>query len=302
MNAVVEKSLPVLIESFAARVQNILQQRLPSGVSIPTTLHEAMRYAVMNGGKRIRPALVYATGEAVGLKTQQLDITAAAVEIIHCYSLIHDDLPAMDNDDLRRGIPTCHRAFDEATAILAGDALQALAFEILCDFDMPGPPAATRSTLVNILARCSGSHGMAGGQALDLAVVGRSLSNQELELMHMKKTGSLIHGCIMMAAACAHSLPEQQQQALSQFGQVIGLAFQIRDDILDEISDTQSLGKPQGSDSANNKPTYVSQLGLEAAQTQCEFLLQKAHDALIGFDAKADCLRRLADYIIAREY
>lgn len=297
-----QQNLSSLLEIYAKRVQNVLDRYLGPATDANDSLHQAMRYAVMNGGKRIRPALVYATGEALDIALDNLDVIAAAVEIIHCYSLIHDDLPAMDNDDLRRGIPTCHRAFDEATAILAGDALQAMAFELLADHAIQGPDSPqARCNLIRILAAASGAQGMAGGQAMDLAVVGKSIDNQWLENMHMKKTGSLIHASIMMVTAYK-PLPANITNCLSDYGHAIGLAFQIRDDILDEISATELLGKPQGSDSSANKPTYVSLLGLQEAQHRCTLLLHHALETLTPFDHSANALRHLAEYIIARDF
>ena len=282
------------------RVETTLDDILPAAENMPQSLHQAMRYSSMEGGKRVRPMLVYATGQAVGTGREVLDRTASAIELIHVYSLIHDDLPAMDNDDLRRGRPTCHKAFDEATAILAGDALQPLAFQMISEDEQL--PLIARMQILQTLARASGSQGMAGGQAIDLESEGKSLSLAELENMHAKKTGALILASIMMGAMSNPEIRTQQLQALEQYGSKIGLAFQIQDDILDEVGETEKLGKPQGSDRSRNKSTFVSLCGLRASQERAETLLKQALDALNGFDGRADMLRDLARYIIQRDY
>jgi geranylgeranyl pyrophosphate synthase len=282
------------------RVESTLDDILPAADDIPQSLHEAMRYASMEGGKRVRPMLVYATGQAVGTDIEVLDRTACAIELIHVYSLIHDDLPAMDNDDLRRGRPTCHKAFDEATAILAGDALQPLAFQMISEDEQL--PLSARMHILQTLARASGSQGMAGGQAIDLESEGKNLSLAELENMHARKTGALILASITMGAMSNPQLRPQQLQALEQYGSKIGLAFQIQDDILDEVGETEKLGKPQGSDRSRNKSTFVSLCGLKASQERAETLLKQALDALKEFDGSADMLRDLARYIIQRDY
>lgn len=284
------------------RVESFLDNYLPATNLSPTNLHSAIRYASLGSGKRVRPALVFATGEALAIDASDLDCIAAAIELMHCYSLIHDDLPAMDDDDLRRGKPTCHRAFDEATAILAGDAMQALAFSVLTDTSLPGPDASIRARLSYLLASAAGSLGMAGGQALDLAAVNRDIDIHELEELHRKKTGCLIQSCINMAQLCNPELNSQQRSSLLVFGEHLGLAFQIRDDILDIISDTDVLGKPQGSDIAQNKPTYVSLLGIEEAENRCRDLLSQALKCIQDFDMRADRLRLLADYIVCRKH
>ena len=260
-----------------------------------------MRYSALGSGKRIRPALVYATGSALNIESEQLDSVAAAVELTHSYSLIHDDLPSMDDDDLRRGKPTCHVAFGEATAILAGDAMQALAFELLNNMAIPGPHGEKRAQLTLLLARAVGSRGMAGGQALDLSVVNTSPTIESLELMHRKKTGCLIHACIDMAQSCTDGLTMEKRAGLLDFASNLGIAFQIRDDILDEISDTQTLGKPQGSDKQLNKPTYVSLLGLAESEQRCQQYYERAIKTIAHFDEQADTLRLLARHIICRE-
>jgi farnesyl diphosphate synthase len=260
-----------------------------------------MRYATLGGGKRIRPLLVYASGRAVGLDEAALDGAAAAIEIIHAYSLIHDDLPAMDDDDLRRGRPTCHRAFDEATAILAGDAMQALAFHILAsDPALPCSPA-TRLAMIDTLAVASGSRGMAGGQAIDLAAVGRELSLAELENMHIHKTGALIRASVRMAALCAEHADDKTRERLDRYAACIGLAFQIRDDILDVEGDTETLGKTQGADIALNKPTFPGLLGMDAAKTHARTLHEEALTALeVLDDERGAALRWIADFIVNR--
>jgi farnesyl diphosphate synthase len=256
----------------------------------------------MSGGKRIRPALVYATGEALGIELTDIDCIAGSIELMHSYSLIHDDLPAMDDDDLRRGKLTCHRAYDEATAILAGDAMQALAFSILTDASIPGPEAAIRSQLTNQLAHAVGSQGMAGGQAMDLAAVDKNISIEALEYIHRQKTGCLIRACIDMTQTCCTSLNQQQRSSLLQFGEHLGIAFQIRDDILDVISDTDTLGKPQGSDSDQNKPTYVSILGIKESERRCDDFYNQALECLNEFEDSSKWLRMLAEHIVCRKH
>lgn len=296
------KDLDNILSTYSQRVEEFLNQHLYPNTNQPNKLHDAIRYSTLNGGKRIRPALVYATASAIDLEIAQVDPIAASIELMHSYSLIHDDLPAMDDDDLRRGKPTCHRAFDEATAILAGDAMQALAFSVLTDQSITGPNAATRAQLTYILATSAGSLGMAGGQALDLEMVNQDVTIESLEAMHRKKTGCLIQACIHMPQACAQQLTQNQRQSLMKFADYLGLAFQIRDDILDEISDTSTLGKPQGSDRAQNKPTYVSVLGIEEAQNRCQDLHQQALECIQDFNSSADTLRLLAEYIVCREH
>ena len=260
-----------------------------------------MRYSVIGGGgKRVRPVLVYAAGQALHLDINQLDAPAAAIEMIHAYSLIHDDLPAMDDDDLRRGRATCHRAFDEATAILAGDALQALAFEILAlDRKIPCDHRA-RLDMIQLLASASGSIGMAGGQAIDLDSVGKQLSLEQLENMHQLKTGALIQASVLLGAMCSPHANKDVLARLTTYGHCIGLAFQIQDDILDVIADTETLGKPQGSDIEQNKPTYPALLGLEGARERALELHQQALAVLDIFDESADSIRKLSAYIVQR--
>ena len=289
------------LQAYQACVEKALDQWLPGADTQPAHLHQAMRYAVLGNGKRIRPVLVYATGEAFGVPLRTLDSPACAVEIIHAYSLIHDDLPAMDNDDLRRGRPTCHKAFDEATAILAGDALQALAFHILAYSPDIRIPAPQRIRMIEILAQASGSRGMAGGQAIDLAAVGKKLNIAELENMHIHKTGALIRASVELGALSAENVDPIAFEHVSRYAKCIGLAFQIHDDVLDIEGDTATLGKPQGSDMERNKPTYPGLLGLAGAKKAALELHTQALDALVDFDHQADVLRDLADFIVRRE-
>ncbi|MAC98963.1 geranyl transferase [Pseudomonas abyssi] len=263
-------------------------------------LYSAMRYSVVNGGKRVRPLLAYASCEALGGQPQQADPAAAAVELIHAYSLIHDDLPAMDDDDLRRGQPTCHRAFDEATAILAGDALQAMAFELLAGAGDWQP--ATRLQMVQLLGRAAGPQGMVGGQAIDLGAVGEQLDLATLESMHRHKTGALIRAAVQLGALASEQVDDEQLAALGQYADSIGLAFQVQDDILDIESDTSVLGKQQGADVARDKPTYPALLGLDGAHRLADQLRDQALGALTGFGPAAQRLRQLADYIVQRRF
>ncbi len=283
-----------------SRAEAALDRFLPTAGILPGRLHEAMRYSALSGGKRVRPFLTYATGEALGIDSGALDLPAAAVEMIHAYSLIHDDLPAMDDDDLRRGMPTCHRAFDEATAILAGDALQASAFRVLAHEPCDDLTASQRLAMLDILTYASGSRGMVGGQAIDLGAVGRTLTIAELEDMHIHKTGALIRAAVMMATHCSMTVSSEQRDALDAYAKCIGLAFQIRDDILDIEASTEVLGKAQGADIARDKPTYPSIIGLAASKERAEQLHERAVDALSGFGERAENLRALSEYIVRR--
>lgn len=291
------------IQDYQNRAELALARVLPSADIQPQRLHDAMRYSTLGGGKRLRPILVYATGSALGVALETLDAPACAVELIHAYSLIHDDLPAMDDDDLRRGKPTCHRAFDEATAILAGDALQALAFQVLTQAPM-AVSADARVQMLQVLAQASGSRGMVGGQAIDLSAVGRELSLAELENMHIHKTGALIRASVLLGASCSPDLDRDARLALDHYAKCIGLAFQIQDDILDVSGDTATLGKTQGADNARNKPTYPALLGLEVAREHARDLVQDALESLnqAQLGDKADLLRWLAQYIIERTH
>lgn len=288
------------ISALRARLEQALDRWIPAETTHPARLHEAMRYSALGGGKRVRPVLVYGAGQALGVAPERLDGPACAVELIHVYSLIHDDLPAMDNDDLRRGKPTCHKAFDEAMAILAGDAMQALAFQILSmDPDMLDDPAR-RLRMMETLARAAGSRGMAGGQAIDLGSVGKQLDIAQLEDMHVHKTGALIRASVLLGALSAPEVNEARLENLDRFAKCVGLAFQIRDDILDVEGDTATLGKTQGADQALNKPTYPALIGLEESRQAARELVDQALGALEGFGAEADLLRWIARYIVER--
>ena len=294
-----EDTLRPYLERCREQVERALVEHLPTERSAPVRLHAAMRYAVLNGGKRIRPVLVYATATALGVAHERLDAAACAVELIHCYSLVHDDLPAMDDDDLRRGQPTCHKAFDEATALLVGDALQSLAFDVLAGPTNPCTPQA-RLQMVELLARASGSRGMAGGQAIDLQSVGTKLDATDLENMHLLKTGALIRCSVGLAACGAENLEDSTRLALDQFARCIGLAFQIRDDILDVEGSTAELGKRQGQDHLLDKPTYVTVLGLATARKKAAELHDAAMANLQTLGTDASYLREIADFVVRR--
>lgn len=285
-----------------ARVEHALDKRLPRADILPQKLHQAMRYCVLDGGKRTRPLLTYATGQTLGIAPEALDGAACAVEFIHVYSLIHDDLPAMDDDDLRRGKPTCHVAFDEATAILTGDALQALAFEILAHDPSLVATDANRLKMITALAKASGSQGMVGGQAIDLASVGTKLSLPELENMHIHKTGALIRASVNLAVLTKTDIDPTVATKLDHYAKCIGLSFQVKDDILDEESDTATLGKTQGKDKDNNKPTYPALLGMAGAKQKARELHELALENLAVFGSEADLLRDLSLYIIERSH
>ena len=290
-----------LFQSYRSRTEDALAHWLPKAAIQPSRLHEAMRYAVLDGGKRVRPGLVYTTGAALGAAPDTLDGPACAVELIHAYSLVHDDLPAMDDDDLRRGKPTCHRAYDEGTAVLVGDALQSLAFFVLAHHSSPAVDCARRLEMVETLAMAAGSRGMAGGQAIDLAAVGTSLNLAELENMHIHKTGALIRASIRLGALSAPTADKEHLDGLDHFAKCIGLAFQVRDDILDVESSTETLGKTRGADLARNKPTYPSLLGLSEAKRIARELHEEAMRSIRGLDERAAPLRYLSAYIVGRE-
>ncbi len=294
--------LQTRLPEWQARVERALQRWLPAEHIHPTRLHDAMRYAVLGGGKRVRPVLVYATGAALGAPLDTLDGPASALELIHVYSLVHDDLPAMDDDDLRRGKPTCHRSYDEATALLVGDALQALAFYILAHDSAMQAPAALRLSMVEQLALAAGSRGMCGGQAIDLAAVGQQLDIAQLEDMHIHKTGALIRAAVRLGALSAPDTDAATLQSLDHYAKCIGLAFQIRDDILDVEANTETLGKRQGADIAQNKPTYPSIIGLDAAKQRARELYEESLGTLNDFDHRADPLRGLAHFIVERAF
>jgi farnesyl diphosphate synthase len=345
-----------------ARFEEVLRGLLPKADIAPQRLHEAMRYAVLDGGKRVRPLLAFAAGELAGAEQARVDVAAAAVELIHAYSLVHDDMPCMDDDVLRRGKPTCHVQYDEATALLVGDALQTLAFQLLaehrlngharfphtrdtllakpadcgsgCEAAIPAPDAPQRRVMashpnplpqagegeneslreflanddaarqlemVRLLALASGSRGMAGGQAIDLASVGKALTLPELEFMHIHKTGALIRAAILLGAHCGSASAEQLDR-LDRFGKLIGLAFQVVDDVLDCEADTATLGKTAGKDADNDKPTYVSLLGIQGARDMAQRLHREALETLAGFGMAAQRLRELADFIVLRKF
>jgi len=297
-----EPSLSATFENriayYTERVTEKLDEVLPPASQPPKRLHDAMRYAVFNGGKRIRPLLVYATGECLGLEEQVLDAPAAAIELIHTFSLVHDDLPAMDDDDLRRGKPTLHRRFDEATAILAADALQPLAFSVLADIrDVAAP---TRTRLVKLVAVACGSTGMTGGQSMDLAAEGRSLSAEEIEHMYSLKTGALIHAAVLSASMLDDKLSADRASAIDAFGRTIGIAFQIKDDLLDVEGDTAVIGKQAGADQRLGKATYPGLMGTDEARRRCDSLLHNSLEQLDDFGNDADSLRWLARYIVER--
>jgi len=281
------------------RIERVLERTLTLPDPGTARLREAMRYSVLGAGKRLRPTLVYLTGEALGAPLERLDDPAAAVELIHVYSLVHDDLPAMDDDDLRRGRPTCHRAYDEATAILVGDALQALAFAVLAS-DPGDGSTPLRLEMIRVLARATGTSGMAGGQAVDLAAVGQSLTVGAIEDMHRRKTGALIQASVMLGALAAGVGGGSELAALERFGGEIGLAFQIQDDILDVEGDPRVLGKSTGADAAHAKPTYPSTVGIETARTRARELRDAAISALAPLGPRAVALTQLANFIVAR--
>ena len=283
--------------STQARVEAALKRSLPGPQHAPARLHEAMRYAALEGGKRVRPLLCFAAGELAGADPARLDSAACAVELIHAYSLVHDDMPSMDNDVLRRGKPTVHVEYDEATALLVGDALQTLAFQLLAEPVKEGN-ASQQLEMVRTLAIASGSRGMAGGQAIDLEATGKQLSQAELEFMHVRKTGALISAAVKLGALCAGPCPA----ALEQYGNRVGLAFQVVDDVLDAEASTATLGKTAGKDSKQGKPTYVSAMGAARAKAFAEDLRQGALEALASFGEHALRLRQLADFIVLRKF
>jgi len=290
------------IAACRARVERVLDRWLPAATVEPVRLHQALRYSVLGNGKRLRPILVYTTGEVLGIEPDRLDGPAAAVELIHAYSLVHDDLPAMDDDDLRRGRPTCHRAFDEATAILAGDALQVLAFKILVSDESMRTSGEVRTRMIDVLADASGTAGMAGGQAIDLAAVGRDLTVDELESMHRLKTGALIEASVRLAALAAAALSPARSDALRRYAEHVGLAFQIRDDILDVEGDPRLLGKATGADQARHKATYPSVAGMAVAKQRAAELCRLALADLEAFGADAQPLRQLARFVVERSH
>jgi farnesyl diphosphate synthase len=290
------------LKAWRARMEVALETRLPDSNAVPARLHQAMRYSVLGGGKRVRPMLLFATARTLGLAEDEVEAAACAIELVHAYSLVHDDLPAMDDDDMRRGRPTCHKAYDEATAVLVGDALQPLAFQLLArDPALPAAPAI-RLRLIGLLAEASGTFGMAGGQAIDLAAQGRQLHILEVEEMHARKTGALIRASVLLAAACAPSLEPRLYEALAGFATHIGLAFQIQDDLLDVLGDAATLGKPTHADREHAKATHPAIIGIEASQERVSRLYAQALEALAPFGRRAEPLRMLADWLLSRGY
>ncbi|MBI1174300.1 MAG: geranyl transferase [Sideroxydans sp.] len=283
------------------RFEEVLRHLLPSADVVPQRLHAAMRYSVLEGGKRVRPLLAFAAGELAAADTGRVNAAAAAVELIHAYSLVHDDMPCMDNDVLRRGKPTCHVEYDEATALLVGDSLQTLAFQLLAGHRLNDDPLR-QLEMVSLLATAAGSRGMAGGQAIDLASVGKQLSLPELEQMHIHKTGTLIRAAILLGAYCGQPLDAARMEALDRYGKCIGLAFQVVDDVLDSEADTATLGKTAGKDADNDKPTYVTLLGVQAARQMAAELHHEALQSLAGFGEAARRLQQLADFIVLRKF
>ena len=291
---------PDWMHDVQARVESALARRLPSPDAIPARLHQAMRYACLGGGKRVRPLLAFAAGDLTQSPVERLEIAACAVELIHAYSLVHDDLPCMDDDVLRRGRPTCHVEYDEATALLVGDSLQPLALELLTRDELGS--AERRIEMVRLLAHASGSFGMAGGQAIDLASVGHSLDQPELELMHALKTGALIRAAVMLGALCGEALATESRDALDRFAKRAGLLFQVVDDILDCTASTATLGKTAGKDAAAEKPTYVALMGLDRARDFAESLRSEAIEALSPFGERSRRLIELTNFITHRKF
>ncbi len=297
---------PARVDDFSAwmhevqlEVERALDANLPQASAVPHKLHEAMRYTALGGGKRVRPLLAYASGALFGGDPRALARVASAVEMIHVYSLVHDDMPCMDDDDLRRGKPTVHVAYDDATALLVGDALQAQAFQVLAEIDTL--PPGRQVAMLRLLAEAAGSSGMCGGQAIDLDSVGLALQRDELERMHQLKTGAMLRVSVILGALCGKDLLPDEMAALGAYSRAIGLAFQVVDDVLDATADSATLGKTAGKDAADNKPTYVSILGLEPSKELAEQLRREAHQALAPFGEQALRLRELADLIVQRK-
>ena len=304
-DAAVAAPLPLSFDDWMkgvqAGVEADLNAYLPPADQVPYKLHGAMRYAVLGGGKRVRPLLVYAAGALGNAAPEALSRAAAALEMLHVYSLVHDDMPCMDDDALRRGKPTVHVAYDDATALLVGDALQAQAFSVLAGADAATLPPARHVAMLALLAQAAGAGGMCGGQAIDLDSVGVRLSLAELEQMHQLKTGALLRAAVLLGALCGQQLSTAQGEALHIYARAIGLAFQVVDDVLDATADSATLGKTAGKDAAANKPTYVSLLGLEQSRDLAQRLRDEAHAALVSFGAPAQRLRELADLIVQRK-
>jgi farnesyl diphosphate synthase len=297
---IAETNFQAWMGGIQTRMENVLSRMLPGSHVAPQRLHEAMRYATLEGGKRVRPLLAFAAGEVARAASERLDIAAAAVELIHAYSLVHDDLPCMDDDELRRGKPTVHVEYDEATALLVGDALQALAFQLLSEHRL-ADDAQAQLDMMKTLAAAAGSRGMAGGQQIDLEATGKMLTLPELEFMHIHKTGALIRAAVSLGAACG-SLEENQKQRLDRYAKAIGLAFQVVDDVLDYDASTATLGKTAGKDLRHGKPTYVSAIGLPQAKQLAEELRTEAHAAIADLGASARRLGEVADFIVLRKF
>ncbi len=296
-----DPAFQIFLSDCRTRVESALDHWLPSESTQPSRLHAAMRYAVLGDGKRVRPVLVYAAGQALAAEPDCLNGAACAVELIHAYSLAHDDLPAMDDDELRRGRPTCHMAYDEATAVLAGDALQTLAFRVLCEDDGLRVSAAERLRMIAALAQASGSRGMVGGQALDIFATGHDIDLAQLENLHIHKTGALILASVRLGVFAAGRADDDRIGQLERYAKCIGLAFQVHDDILDVEGETAVLGKTRGKDAAADKATYPALLGLQAARDMAQRLIDESLQSISDFGAGADPLRQLAGYIIGRK-
>ena len=289
------------IEHFQLRINEVLAEKINELAVTDERLLEAIRYGLFVGGKRMRPYLAYITGDALGADLNDIDGIAAALECIHAYSLLHDDLPAMDDDDLRRGKPTCHKAFDEATAILAGDSLQTLAFDIIANHNFSNFADKNRIVLIQQLVTASGYQGMCGGQALDIAATDKKISLSALENLHALKTGALLQASVLMAAQCSPNASISDKTALTEYAQKVGLAYQVRDDIIDIICSDEQLGKPSGSDIEANKSTYPALLGLEGAQQKAQLLYQQALHALHALPYNSQALSEFATFIINRK-
>lgn len=289
------------VKSHQLQIESYLQNHLPAENHAPKRLHEAMRYAVLGGGKRIRPLLSFAAGELNGAEEARVIVVAAAVELIHVYSLVHDDLPCMDDDTLRRGKPTCHIKYDEPTALLVGDSLQSFAFQLMAEFSLADNPKK-QLEMIKQLAQAAGSRGMAGGQAIDLESVGKILTLPELEFMHIHKTGALIRAAVMLGAYCGDNLSEEQLDRLDHFAKCIGLAFQVVDDVLDAEATTAALGKTAGKDAEQNKPTYVSILGVKQARELAKALQRDAYQAVEHLGESTHRLLQVTDFIVQREF
>jgi farnesyl diphosphate synthase len=298
-------NLPADFQSWASarqsRIEALLEEVLPEARLTPARLHAAMRYAALGAGKRVRPLLAFAAGELSGADPARVAVAGVAVELIHAYSLVHDDLPCMDDDVLRRGKPTCHVEFDEATALLVGDALQSLAFQLMGEYRL-ADDASDQLQMVKLLAAACGSRGMAGGQAIDLESIGRKLTVPDLELMHIHKTGALIRASALLGARCGSGLDDEELAHLDTFAKLVGLAFQVVDDVLDAEAPTATLGKTAGKDAQQNKPTYVSVLGVAESRRFAEELRQDALKALENFGERALRLSQLADFIVLRKF